>query len=286
MSDDSPAVRLCLNCSAELIGPYCAQCGQRDQHRRVPLKHLLHDVLHDLWHFDAKVFSTLWLLIRRPGFLAADYLEGRRVRHVPPFRLYVVVSFVSFALLALISGGVKVSTRTPPASAVSSTAETNRAPDIGPSKPSSDPAWVLELNRRGQLAAQHPEALKKAFLGGLSKVMFLLMPAFAGLLFLLHARKTGTYFVDHMILSLHFHTVAFLVILALRALSLAPESSGGGCLALLLFAAPPVWLTLALQHLHRRGWFRSFAKMALALGLYGLMVSAALLAVLWLSLPS
>lgn len=277
----SDAPSACLNCGASLKGPYCHACGQRDQHRRIPLKHLFHDVMHDLWHFDTKVLGTLWLLIRRPGFLCAEYLEGRRVRHIPPFRLYVVTSFVTLSLLALLAGGARIKAGSAPKPTADLHLETSTSPKASP----KEPGWAQELNRRAQLAAEHPDALKKTFLSGLSKAMFLLMPLFAALLFALHARRGGTYFVDHMVLSLHFHTVTFLVILGFAGLSLLP-GSGWGCLpGFALFLAPGIWLSTALQRLHGRGLLRSLSKTVILLGAYGLCVSATLLGVLYLALP-
>lgn len=321
---DAP-IPTCLNCETELRGPYCHRCGQKDQHKRVPLRHLLHDVMHDLWHFDTKVLSMLWLLVRRPGFLAGEYLEGRRARYVPPFRLYVVVSFITFALLGMVKVGdtVKAGSKVETATTVevdvdrSSTAkkaqkeeatqwakdmekdirakaEQKRSQRMDEAKAgnsgrginiSSSSGFGKELDRRVRKAAEDPAALYRIFLGGLSKVMFLLMPAFAGILYLLHARRGSTFFVDHMVLSLHFHTLAFLTIIGLRGLSLLPLGCWG-CLPWgLLLMAPPVWLTAALQYLHRRGWVRSALKTSLLMGIYGLALGASLLAVLWYSLP-
>lgn len=292
MSEGSP--KACLNCGAELQGVFCHRCGQKDQHRRVPLKHLLHDVVHDLWHFDAKVLGSLWLLIKRPGFLAAEYLDGRRVRHVPPFRMYVVVSFIVFALLAWLGKPPKVSVSSKkPANVVTlEDIKVETGQELPPETAATvkklqedSPSWAKELNRRGALASKNPDLLKKAFLAGLSKVMFLLMPLFAALLFLMHARKGGTLFVDHMVLSLHFHTVAFIGLLAIRLLVMLPDSCLTCFPLLALFLAPLAWLAAALQHLHRRGWGRSILKSCLVLGVYGFCVGIALLTVLYFSLP-
>ena len=107
MSEPTPSQRLCLNCDAELQGAFCHCCGQKVQSRRLPLKALLHDVVHDLWHLDHKVLESLWLLVRHPGFLAEEYLNGRRVRHLPPFRLYVLTSFALFLAFSLVPVGPK-----------------------------------------------------------------------------------------------------------------------------------------------------------------------------------
>ena len=37
-------------------------------------------------------------LIIKPGLLAHDYLEGRRARYMPPFRMYLVLSVIFFVV--------------------------------------------------------------------------------------------------------------------------------------------------------------------------------------------
>jgi len=39
-----------------------------------------------------------------PGRISRDYLDGRRARFIPPFRLYVFASLVFFVLLPLVTG--------------------------------------------------------------------------------------------------------------------------------------------------------------------------------------
>jgi hypothetical protein len=271
-----------------LQGAYCHRCGQKDQQRRLPLKALLHDVIHDLWHMDHKVLESLWLLVRHPGLLAEEYLAGRRVRHLPPFRLYVITSFALFLAFSFVpistsakgskpAHGIQVGV---PKAAVGPA----QAPPAGSVEMSSSPGWASDLQARAQKAGQDPERFFRTFLSNLSKSLFLLMPLFAGILMLLHLRSK-TLFVDHMVLSLHQHVVTFLAILLLMGLSALP-GKGWGCLpGGLLFLAPPVHLALALQRLFRRGWGRSFAKAALASMLYGLVLVAALVGLSLLSLP-
>ncbi|HEY3770832.1 MAG TPA: DUF3667 domain-containing protein, partial [Candidatus Angelobacter sp.] len=62
------------------------------------LKHFIGHGIHELTHFDSKIFRTLKTLIFAPGTLTADYLAGRKKRYVPPLRLYLVVFAISFFL--------------------------------------------------------------------------------------------------------------------------------------------------------------------------------------------
>ena len=95
------AKKLCLDCGASLEGKYCIACGQRAQLRSLSLPSLAHDAIHDLAHFDSRGWVTLRALLFRPGFLTSEFVQGRRTRYLPPFRLYLVLSLVFFLLLSL-----------------------------------------------------------------------------------------------------------------------------------------------------------------------------------------
>ena len=80
----------CLNCGALLQGPYCHACGQyADDHHRSIL-HLAWEAIEGFTHLDGRLAKTLPALLLRPGALARDHIEGRRTRHVPPFRLFLI----------------------------------------------------------------------------------------------------------------------------------------------------------------------------------------------------
>jgi len=88
----------CLNCGAELGGQYCGTCGQRARNRLISLWELLQDAFGDLFELDSRLWRTLIPLLVRPGRLTLDYLEGRRARYMPPFRMYLVLSVVFFII--------------------------------------------------------------------------------------------------------------------------------------------------------------------------------------------
>jgi hypothetical protein len=58
-------------------------------------------VLEEFLKFDSKVALSFWLLLARPGFLTMEFLGGRRVRYLSPFKLYFTVSFLFFFLFGL-----------------------------------------------------------------------------------------------------------------------------------------------------------------------------------------
>ena len=82
--------RLCANCGTPLEGWWCHACGQNaDTHHRSIL-HLTWEAIEGMFHLDGRLAQTLPLLFFRPGVLAKDLMEGRIVRHAPPFRTFLV----------------------------------------------------------------------------------------------------------------------------------------------------------------------------------------------------
>lgn len=94
----------CLNCTTELTGPYCVQCGQ-PAHLHRSLFALGHDILHGVFHFEGKIWRTLPELLLRPGQLTRRYIAGERARFVSPMALYLFSVFLMFAAVS-IGGGV------------------------------------------------------------------------------------------------------------------------------------------------------------------------------------
>ena len=94
-SDESPD---CRNCGTQLLGQYCGHCGQRSRNRLISLWELISDAFGDLFEIDSRLWQTLHQLMLKPGRLTRDYLEGRRARYMPPFRMYLVTSLVFFVI--------------------------------------------------------------------------------------------------------------------------------------------------------------------------------------------
>ena len=64
---------------------------------------LAHDGWHVITHVDGRFWSTLRLLLLRPGQLTLEYFVEHRARYVPPVRLYLVLSIAFFGLASLSS---------------------------------------------------------------------------------------------------------------------------------------------------------------------------------------
>lgn len=91
----------CPNCSAPVIGLYCAACGQpRNTHRR-SVGRLLHEFISEIASFDSRILRTAYALVAKPGELSLAFREGRTQRYVPALRLYLFVSLIFFLVLSV-----------------------------------------------------------------------------------------------------------------------------------------------------------------------------------------
>lgn len=94
-------VEICHNCHT-ILRPednFCPNCGQENHDLKVPIGHLLFEVVEGFTHLDTKLYNTLRAIFLFPGKITKDFLEGRRGRYVPPIRLYFLASFLFFLML-------------------------------------------------------------------------------------------------------------------------------------------------------------------------------------------
>lgn len=91
----------CLNCGHTVEEKYCPNCGQQNIQTRQPFHYLFTHFVEDFTHYDGQFWGTLNNLFFKPGKLTSTYLEGKRQQFVPPVKLYIFVSFITFFLFAV-----------------------------------------------------------------------------------------------------------------------------------------------------------------------------------------
>lgn len=102
------ADKVCLNCHSTVQGRYCHVCGQENIEPKETAWNMLTHFFKDLMHFDGKFFSSLKLLVTRPGFLSREYMAGRRNSYLNPVKMYVFTSaffFLVFFSFSKVSDG-------------------------------------------------------------------------------------------------------------------------------------------------------------------------------------
>ena len=214
-ADPGPGPGRCANCASPLGGPFCSACGQEARHSARSLRTLLYEVFESLTELDGRLWRTIRGLLIRPGLLTVEYLADRRVRYLPPFRLYLVISVLFFAVA--LSMDAKPTPVVGPAP--------SRSPaDIERQARNQDEARRLcRLLRGGQLekrlqlglpgiceriVSDRGKALAEAFVQNMPRTMFVFLPVMALALQVLFGRSRRFY-VEHVVFTLHLQTAMF-----------------------------------------------------------------------------
>ena len=236
-----------------LDGAFCATCGQKVRSRNPTLHDLLHDLTHELLHVDGKIFQSVRLLLMRPGFLTREYFEGRRARYISPIRLYLIFSVAYFAVAA-----------------VSPTTGFNL-------KITND-----DINEIRKLGFETEEELQRAVTAQLTtwapRLMFILVPLFAGLVTLV-TRRSGRNYPQHLYFAFHLHAAAFALLAAatasryLRPLGWTPEIIQGAALLWLL-----AYIVLAFRYAYGGTAARALLRAAVVSLIYLFVVLLTLIA--------
>ena len=98
LAAEAPAVAPahCKNCDALLLGRFCVNCSQAANVHVPTTRELLHELLEGITHSDSRLWRTLTTLWFKPGKLTQEFVAGRRVAYLPPFRLYLILSIIFF----------------------------------------------------------------------------------------------------------------------------------------------------------------------------------------------
>lgn len=95
------AALACLSCAAAITGPYCWNCGQKNDDMRRSSLALARDFVKDTFAFDSRMWRTLGLMAVVPGKVPSSYSHGQRSKYTPPVRMFLFVSFLFFLTLGL-----------------------------------------------------------------------------------------------------------------------------------------------------------------------------------------
>lgn len=94
----------CSNCLQrfEAHYPFCPYCGQQAEDK-LTLRILFNNTVSNYFSVDARFFKSYLPLILKPGFLAKEFVDGRRIKYLHPAQMYLFISVVFFFLFSFIS---------------------------------------------------------------------------------------------------------------------------------------------------------------------------------------
>jgi len=93
----------CKNCGATINSKFCPNCGQKAEIHRITFGHLVHEFFHAMTHTDKGILFLIKDLIRRPGAVIREYLDGKRKKYFNPISFLVITSAAG-ALISFKSG--------------------------------------------------------------------------------------------------------------------------------------------------------------------------------------
>ncbi len=95
----------CINCEqiVEDNHSYCPYCGQKTDLRRLDFNQLMADLWNSFTDTEQGILLTIKQLVYRPGYVARDYISGKRKTYFNPFRyLVVMLAIVLFFVLKFV----------------------------------------------------------------------------------------------------------------------------------------------------------------------------------------
>jgi hypothetical protein len=220
----------------------------------------------DVFNLDTRLARTVRPLLLQPGAVTADYLAGRRVRFVPPLRSYLIAALIFFGLFSIFPNRTRVEV------ALGDEASSQGAVTFSlPARMPFNDAWYQGVSAR---AKANPEGFSRAVGANVPRMFFLFLPIFAGLLELFYRRQG--YYVDHLVFSLYYHAVVFLVFSGFFLVSRTDAWLPGwtrGALGTLLAAWLVAYLPMALRRVYGGSWRMTLLKVAGLAVLYWLVFS-------------
>jgi uncharacterized protein DUF3667 len=258
----------CKNCGAALLGRYCVECSQAADVHVPTTGELIHEAMEGLTHADSRLWRTLVPLWIKPGKLTNEFVAGRRVAYVPPFRLYLILSIIFFLLASLHTSHTSI-VRFDPADSQAKNNGSNCA-DVG-SKLNGYPTWKPRIvHACEEINRDNGNNLLHVALATGPKAMFVFLPLIAFLHMLMYWRPRHRY-AEQLLFFLHLHAFFFSVAIVLLLLIDAAEAwpaldSAASVLATLLGWSLAVYTFLAMRRVFKRGWIRTFFK-AFVLGI-------------------
>lgn len=99
----NPSAQVCANCGSSRLTLHCGQCGQHERRsRRLRVRDIAGNCAEVLLDIESPLTATLIGLIRDPGRVCLDYVNGRRKRYINPFAFLLVAVTAQVILSAIL----------------------------------------------------------------------------------------------------------------------------------------------------------------------------------------
>jgi hypothetical protein len=259
---------------------------------------LFGDLVDEWLGVDNRLLRTVRGLFWPPGETINDYLSGKRARHVPPLKLYLVISALFFLTLQI--AGTDVETGVADGMAGQSVQEGERSSVAADDNVADDLAavegegkqndevhvnigllrWLPEewagqakaklkagAQKFVRLAKDDPDAALGALLQQMPVFLFLMMPFFALWLKILYI-GSGRMYMEHLTVALYSHSAIFLLLWFGEMAKLLSAQVGIGAIGtvttVLVWLAIPFGLLSTQKRVYGQGWWWTTFKFVVA----------------------
>lgn len=270
----------CLNCQQDLLNSekFCHNCGQKNHATRLTLRSLLNDLVNAIFNVDARLWVTLKTGFLKIGTLVKEFNAGKRKKYVAPVQFYLFCSLIYFVFLGfdnnyyysdvdtkirehVLSDTMTIGTGF---SRMKVPLETFKAlPDFSNQQIDSllqqENVPVNFFNRvvvrqgTKMILSGNLNNFAQQLSSFFSTGMFLLMPIFGWLLYLFFHR-IYPYYIEHLIFSIYFHSIAFLI---LSLYLIIPLITGIISLKVVFMLALFIFLLIALKQFYQFTWLKT-----------------------------
>lgn len=195
--------RTCKSCGTKFSGNYCNNCGEKviNQSDRT-LKYFFGEFINAITFADNKLWRTLRVILKKPGFLSNEFVEGRRKPYMKPVSIFFLANLIYF-LFPLIN------TFTTPL-------------DIQRNSFSYSPTvieWVDATVAERNISYAEYRSVYNTKTTELSKLLLVVFAYMLAILFWpIHLGSRRKYFADHITISLEVMTFILLVVIQLFGL--------------------------------------------------------------------
>ena len=294
---------ICPNCNSENneTDKYCSTCGQKNSTLKHSLSFYISEILGSMFNLDSAFFRTFKYLIFYPGKLSRRYLEGERIKFLSPVRIYLISSVLYFFVFGIsannagelvdrsfqkidttgISVNLGVNDIPINVDSVAYYLSMNRAQlDSFLVARGTPPNWFSRLYAKQifRFANQGAGGFFKQVQKNYSISLFLLMPLFALLLLLIYRKKE--LYIGHLVFSIHFHSLIFLLLFITGVLSFFISPLVYLALLALAFVLMFIWL----KNFYGYKGVRGFLRFLVTISLYGFVLFAAFASIMMISL--
>lgn len=192
--DENHLASHCLNCDTSVNGAFCHNCGQRvrDNSDR-SLSRLVGEVLSNVFFLDNRFVLSIWYLLRFPGRMTVEFLEGKRKKFISPVTLFLFLNLIYFFVNPLSDYSLSLYD------------QINSQPYSGWTK-----SWVdLKLQKQEVDLRAYANIYQNASDNISKSIMIINVPMIAALIYLMSFQRRPFYF-DSLIFAFHFFTLFML----------------------------------------------------------------------------